>query len=216
MIQNNKNSNDLNKIEERYVKEVYENIAIHFSNTRIYTWNWVKNFIENIPINSTIADIGCGNGRNMMNKNYNFIGIDNCENLLKICKKNNLNVLLSNMTNIPLNNNSCDAIICIAAFHHLYNETNRILCLQELNRILKDKGEILISVWSINQPPKTKRTFNNYGDNLISWNKFGNIYRRYYYIFQITEIYNLFKICGFLVKEHKYDCGNEIFILNKI
>jgi len=205
----------MNEYEQKYVKEVYENIAIHFSNTRTYTWNWIKNFIENKEINSTIVDIGCGNGRNMMNKNYNFIGVDNCENLLKICIKKNLNVVLGEMTKIPLKNKSCDAIICIAAFHHLFNENNRILCLLELKRILKDNGEILLSVWSINQPKKTRRTFNKYGHNLISWNKFGKIYDRYYYIFQISEIYNLFKKSGLYIKEHKYDCGNEIFILKK-
>ncbi len=203
-------------IEKEQVKDIYEIIAPHFSNTRIYTWDWITNFINNISLYSTIADIGCGNGRNMLFKNYNFIGIDNCENFIKICLEKKLNVCLGNMTSIPLSNKICDAIICIAAFHHLSNETNRILCLLELKRILKDSGEILLSVWSINQPKKTRRTFNKYGHNLISWNKFGKIYDRYYYIFQIPEIYNLFKKSGLYIKEHKYDCGNEIFILKKI
>ena len=206
----------MNNFEKEYVKDVYENIAPHFSNTRVYTWNWIKEFIYKIPLNSTIVDIGCGNGRNMLFKDYNFIGIDNCENFIKICLDRNLNVILGNMTNIPLSNNSCDAIICIASFHHLYNEINRLLCLLELKRILKNNGEILLSVWSINQPEKTHRKFEKYGNNLISWNKFGKIYNRYYYIFQITEIYNLFKKSGLYLKEHKYNCGNEIFILKKL
>ena len=209
-------NNEILNIEKDKVKDIYEIIAHHFSNTRIYTWYWITDFINSISLNSTIADIACGNGRNMLFKDYNFIGIDNCEKFVKMCIEKKLNVKLGNMIDIPLLNKSCDAVICIAAFHHLSNETNRILCLLELKRILKDNGEILLSVWSINQPKKTRRTFKKYGDNIISWNKFGIIYDRYYYIFQIFEIYNLFKKSGLYVKEHKYDCGNEIFILKKL
>jgi SAM-dependent methyltransferase len=204
-----------NNYELKYVKNVYEDIAIHFSNTRVYSWNWISEFISKIPIYSTIVDIGCGNGRNMLFKNYNFIGIDNCENFIKICLKNNQNVILGNMINVPLKDKSCDAIISIASFHHLSNYENRINCLLELKRILKDNGKILLSTWSKKQPDKTRRIFEKYGDNFVKWNKFGKIYERYYYIFTIDELYKLFKKTGLLVLKYEYDCGNDIFTLIK-
>ena len=56
---------------------------------------------QNQDKNSLVYDIGCGNGRNMNFKNLNFIGIDNCENFVKICNEKKLNVVTSNITEIP-------------------------------------------------------------------------------------------------------------------
>jgi hypothetical protein len=68
-------------------------------------------------------------------------------------------------------------------------------------------------VWSKNQPKKTKRTFENYGNNIVNYNKDGEVYKRYYYIFQLEEIKNLFTQCNLKILSHEYNCGNEIFIL---
>lgn len=199
--------------EIKYVKMVYEKIAEHFNVTRVYTWSWVDDFINDLPPGCFIYDIGCGNGRNMHFKQHTFIGIDNCESFIKICRENNLLVHLSNMTKINLPDNSADAIICIAAFHHLSTLENRINALKEMKRLIKpNTGKILLSVWSINQPSKTRVTFTKYGNQMVKWN---NKYLRYYYIFQINEIKNLFEKVGLKVLEHKYDCGNEIFILTR-
>ena len=199
--------------EKTNVKDIYELIAHHFKVTRVFTWSWIDTFVHSINKNSLIYDIGCGNGRNMGYKDYNFIGIDNCENFINICREKKYKVILSNMMNIELPDNSGDAIISIASFHHLSTHENRIKALQEMKRLIKPNGEILISVWSINQPDKTKVKFDKYGDTIVKWNK---KYDRYYYIFQIDEILQLFKLAKLDVVEHKYDCGNEIFILTKI
>lgn len=206
----------LTSTEKHYVKDVYENIANRFNSSRVYTWSWIEDFLEKLTTNALVYDIGCGNGRNMMNSKIKFIGIDNCENFISICKSKNLNVINSNITNIPLENNSCDAIICIAVFHQLSNYENRINALLEMKRLIKSGGKILLSVWSINQPQKTRRTFDKYGDNIVPWNNYGTIYERYYYIFQLDEIKNLFKKVDLQLIKHNYDCGNEIFILTKL
>ena len=151
-----------NNIEVTHVKNIYEIIAKHFNNTRTYTWDWVSDFIDNLQNNSLVYDLGCGNGRNMINKNINFIGIDNCDNFIEICKKKNLNVINANITKIPLPDNSADAIICIATFHHLYTNENRLTALKEIKRLIKPNCKILISVWSINQPKKTRKIFTKY------------------------------------------------------
>ena len=202
--------------EQEYVKNVYEQIAHHFDNTRTYTWSWISEFIMSLPKNSNICDVGCGNGRNMMFKDYNFTGVDNCDAFIEICKLKKLEVLKGNMTKLPFKNSQFDAVICIAAFHHLYSLTNRIQCLLELKRIIKDYGKILLSVWSKKQPEKTRRVFNNHGHNFVKWNKFGKEYERYYYIFQDSELKSLFRQCGLIVISSKYDCGNEIYTLTKL
>lgn len=202
----------LSLIEKTNVKDVYEEIADHFKVTRVYTWSWIKNFISKLKNNSIIYDIGCGNGRNMDFENQTFIGIDNCKKFVDMCLNDKKLAICANMTNINLPSNSADAIICIASFHHLSNRENRIKALYEMKRLIKPGCQILLSVWSINQPKKTKIVFNSYGNQMVAWN---HKYKRFYYIFRIEEIKTLFIECGLIIIDHKYDCGNEIFILTK-
>jgi ubiquinone/menaquinone biosynthesis C-methylase UbiE len=204
----------MNKIEQESVKNIYEIIATQFSNKRYETWDWINKFIFFFPINSTILDLGCGNGRNMMNNNYNFIGIDNCNNLINIAINKNLNVILSDMTKLPFNNNTFDAIISIASFHHLSNISRRKECLSEMKRVLNN-GKILLSVWSIDQShnKKLKNQF-IYGDNLVPFcdNKGNVLGNRYYYIFELNEIISLLSEF-FIIESHYWIHGNEVFIL---
>ncbi len=208
--------NSNNHLETIYVKEVYEEIAPHFSNTRVNKWSWVIDFLDSLKKDSIVYDLGCGNGRNMDHGSLKFVGIDNCESFITICESKNLSVINSNITKIPLNNNSADAIICIAVFHHLSSSENRIQSLLEMKRLIKSGGKILLSTWSINQPQKTRRTFNTYGNNIVLWNSYGKIYERYYYIFKLDEIKELIKTVGLIILDYEYSCGNEIFTLMKI
>ena len=127
----------LTSVEKQYVKDVYENIAERFTHTRIYKWEWIDRFFEKLTKDSLIYDIGCGSGRNMNYDGLRFIGIDNCDNFIKICKSKNLDVINANVTNIPLENNTANAIICIAMFHQLSNNENRIQTLLEIKRLIK-------------------------------------------------------------------------------
>lgn len=207
-------NNTININEDKMVKDVYNEIASHFDNTRAYVWSWIQEFLDKIPDDKLYADIGCGNGRNL--RKNNCVGIDNCIEFVKICREKypEIQVLEGCFTDIPIKKNECDFLICIAAFHHLTTIERRIKALHELKRIIKPGVEhrLLLSVWSVNQPEKTRRTF-TYGDNIVKWNKFGKIYERYYYIFKMDEIKELFEITGWTIASHKWDCGNEVFEL---
>lgn len=202
--------------EDTYVKDVYNKIAHHFKNTRSYSWSWITDFVNSFTKGAMIYDIGCGSGRNMNYPDYDFIGIDNCDEFLQICKKNKHQVIKASMTSIPLHNKSCDGIICIAAFHHLYTPERRLQALRELRRLIKNNGKILLSVWSIRQPEKTRRQFTSYGDTIVPWkNHDGSHYNRYYYIFKIEELQDLFTSAGLNILSHTWEVGNEVFILTK-
>jgi SAM-dependent methyltransferase len=198
--------------EKNNVVSVYNEIAHHFKDTRSYTWSWIEDFMRLFEgTNALIYDIGCGSGRNLRS-NLNMIGVDNCDSFLDICRKEEKTVVKGCMTDLPLESGSASALICIAAFHHLSTRGRRIKALQEMKRVLKPRSVILLSVWSIEQPKKTRREF-TYGDNIVPWNKEGVIYERYYYIFKRAEIEELFEMVGLKVLEYKWDCGNEIYIL---
>jgi ubiquinone/menaquinone biosynthesis C-methylase UbiE len=205
------------EFETTNVKNVYEIIANDFSDKRFNKWDWIEEYLENLTSNNIILDIGCGNGRNMMNKKHTFIGVDNCTNFVNIACKRNLNVVLSDMTALPFIDNMFDNIIMIASFHHLSTIERRLKCLEEINRILKKNGTILLSVWSINQ--SHNRRLNNvfhYGDNFVPWKDGKNNVKgnRYYYIFKMDELYELFSI-HFLIVKYFLDHGNEVFVLQK-
>jgi len=198
-------------IEESHVQEVYEKIAKEFHTTRTYTWKWVDEFVASIPENSMVYDIGCGNGRNMRARHVKFLGIDQCEKFVGMCIQQGYEAICANMCNVPLVSGQADYIMCIAAFHHLSTINNRLQALNEMKRLLKPDGKILLSVWSINQPKKTRVSFEHYGHHLVPWK---NKVMRYYYLFKIEEIKSLFYTSGLKIENHIYDCGNEIFILS--
>ena len=194
------------------VKNIYDIIAPEFNQTRGYYWQPISDFINELPNNSLIYDIGCGNGRNMTYNNHTFIGVDNCHKFVDICKSKGLDAICNNMIDIQLPSYSADFIICIASFHHLDNTENRLKSLLEMKRLIKPGGKILLTIWSKTQPKKTRVTFDKYGDNIVYWK---NKHPRYYYIFSIDEIKELFKDVGLNINSHEYDCGNEVFILQK-
>jgi SAM-dependent methyltransferase len=195
------------------VKEVYEIIASHFDDKRHSKWDWVEEFLDQFPANSLIYDIGCGPGRNIR---PGMIGVDNCDNFLKICNSKEKDVIKGDMINLPLENESGIGIICIAAFHHLINVKDRLNALTEFKRVTKLGAKIMISVWSIDQGHATKgnrKLHFHYGHNIVPWNNNGKIYNRYYYIFKNDEIKSLFLQAGLKLIKHFWNHGNEIFIL---
>jgi len=201
----------MSRYEKEYVRNIYENISHFFNHTRTYQWSWIRDFITtHYKIGDIVFDVGCGNGRNMKKE---FIGIDTCFNLTKICKDKKLNVLNSDICSLSMRDNIADIVICIAVFHHLYTIERREKALRELFRITHKNSIILLSVWSKTQPKKTRRVFEKYGDNMVLWKQGSQIYERFYYIFQIDEIKDLFDKCGFQIIAHTYDCGNEVFTL---
>lgn len=210
-------------LEEENVVGVYSKIASHFSDTRVNQWPWITDFITTISKSSrsecpkNILDVGCGNGRNMDGfENCTVYGLDNCMEFIKIClAKGKQNVVHSDMTSLPFPDNYFHNIMAIASFHHLATKERRIQALREYHRVSLPNSRMLLSVWSIRQPLNTKqyKNINGYGDTLVKWNKFGETYERYYYIFDVNELMELFKMTNWLVEKHFWDYGNEVFIL---
>ncbi|GFS55196.1 alkylated DNA repair protein alkB homolog 8 [Trichonephila clavipes] len=140
------------ELENRYVNQVYEEIADHFSNTRYKPWPKVAAFLKNIPPGSVILDVGCGNGKNMTLSSGCFeIGCDASLNLVQLCSKRNVQVLTADCLRLPFRNESIDAIICIAVIHHMSTKERRKKAVEEILRVLHPGGQALIYVWSFEQ-----------------------------------------------------------------
>uniref|UniRef100_A0A6C0L3J0 Methyltransferase type 11 domain-containing protein n=1 Tax=viral metagenome TaxID=1070528 RepID=A0A6C0L3J0_9ZZZZ len=200
--------------EEETVKDVYNAIAKEFDNSRYRPWSCVESFLDKVPKHSIIGDIGCGNGKNMLyRKDCRNYGCDFSKELVKICLKKNLDVIEGDILNIPFQENSFDYTICIAVLHHLSTKENRIRAIQELKRITKKGGEILLLVWAFEQEPDSRRQFVQQ-DNWINWkDKKGVLLgKRYYHVFKETELENLIDD-SMKIKTSFYERGNWGVIL---
>jgi ubiquinone/menaquinone biosynthesis C-methylase UbiE len=169
------------------ITQVYNKIAKEFDKTRVSIWNNVKNFLNGIPVGSSVLDIGCGNGKNMLyRKDLVFQGIDISEEQVEICKQKGLDVTISSMCELPYRDNSFENIICVASYHHLDNDDDRCNALQEMYRCLSINGKAFITVWAIGKDGKkifTKR------DEQVEWkSKDGNIYHRYYHMYDKGDL----------------------------
>jgi len=173
-------------------KKIWNSIAKSFDSTRRKTWKECIDFINDLPKNSIVADIGSGNGRHLIpcaKHCKKVIGLDVSDELLKIVQKkvdenklNNVELIQSDAVRIPLKNDSVDAILFIATLHNIAERRRRINALEEINRILKPDGKAIISVWSRWQD-KFRQHFVNrcfkryerkeFGDIKLHWRQHG-------------------------------------------
>ena len=204
-------------IEKKFVLDMYNQIADHFSDTRYCIWNMVKNFLIDKSENEYGLEIGCGNGKNLLiNPKLNIIGLDNSIELLTICRKKKLNVVEGNCCNLPFNNNQFDYIMSIAVFHHLYTEKRRIIAINEMIRVLKQFGKGIISMWSFENQEKRKFSL---GNNIVTWiRKSDNkTFNRYYYIYNYDDIIQLFnQIENIKIDQIYNEYGNWVIEFTKL
>lgn len=201
------------------IKNVYNDIATEFDTSRVRVWPHVSNFLSSLVTNSSVLDIGCGNGKNMLFRNdLQCKGIDLSNKLVNICKEKKLDVIEADMTCIPFQDNSFDAIITVASYHHLSNDEDRQKALNEMYRIVKPNGHILITVWAMEQPTDSSFNFTK-NDELVKWKsvKTGKIYERYYHIYSKNALINEIQKLKpeFTIINTGYEQGNWFIILGK-
>lgn len=141
------------ELEINYVKNTYDNIAGDFSKTRYKKWPKVDEYLKSIDEHSLLLDVGCGNGKYLDNSRTFNVGCDISSNLLSICKQRDFEVLQCDMSAIPFRPGSFDAIICIAALHHIASSQRRRKCLEKMISLLRPSNgsSLLVQVWAFEQ-----------------------------------------------------------------
>ncbi len=212
------------------LSHTFDEIAPHFDSTRYKPWPETKRFVSSLPEGITILDLGCGNGRNSLyiaNSSRYVVGVDFSPKLLKIARNklewrgvlNKVNFLISDVTSLPLNNNSVDAALYIATLHHLPTPEDRLESLKEVKRCLKPGSDALISVWAQEQE-KFKEELQasekgvkdgwEYGDIFLPWkDKSGRNFERYYHLFSREEFENLLKKSKLEISEIYWSSDNH-------
>jgi SAM-dependent methyltransferase len=201
------------------VFNTYNSIAKDFDKTRFSVWSGVKKFLDTLPANSTLCEVGCGNGKNLLYRNDLVSkGYDISTEMVKICKDKKLDVEVANTLNLNVKDNSFNNVISVAVIHHLPSKDLRIKAISELLRITKSEGRVLIYVWSYEQPLDSKRKF-DIGDNLVPFhNKNGEVYNRFYHVYvkgeleeEINEVNK-----NFIFESIYWELGNWCAIIRKM
>ena len=209
-----------NNIEEKYVVSTYNKIAKNFSETRYSVWNSVTKFLNSIPKDSLVIEVGCGNGKNMLLRDdLNFFGCDVSIEFVKICQDKGLKVIEANNLCLPYDEGGFDFCLSVAVIHHLGTDEKRINAINELVRITKPNGKIFIEVWAFEQDNDSKFNFDKQDllvpfKDKITGEIIGN---RYYHLFKKGELENIINnIKNVCIIDSFYEKGNWGIILKKI
>ncbi|HEC89094.1 MAG TPA: class I SAM-dependent methyltransferase [Thermoplasmatales archaeon] len=201
-------------------EEIWDSIASSFDKTRGKPWKICIEFVEKLPKDSVIVDLGCGNGRHLIPCTQHCIkavGLDISLNLLKIIQNKtigmkNIELIHGNLKDLPFRDDSFDAILYIASLHNIKYRENRIKSLREVKRIMKKNGIGLISVWSrwqdrfqnffIKNLFKTSRV-EDFGDITIYWKQNGLNIPRFYHLYSKREFKRDILEAGLYIEEIK-------------
>ena len=204
------------------IQSTYNAISKEFSDSRYRVWKTVAEFIDSIQLNTTNADIGCGNGKNMKYRpDIKFIGMDLCENFVDICKQSKLNVFHGNILSIPFESDYFDNVISIAVIHHLKTKDERMKAISELIRITKPGGRILIYVWAFEQDQNSKRKFETQ-DVLVPFRlknsdkSFDRFYHVYVYGELEQELEKEIQNKNVCIERVGYELSNHFVIIKKL
>ena len=192
---------------------VYDHFAKDFSKTRYSIWNGVRRFMDGLTKYSFVADVGCGNGKNMLyRRDIVIIGNDLSNELTHIASdKTGCDVCHANGLHLPYKSCSMDAVLNVAVLHHLSKYSERKTFVNELIRIARPGGKIFITVWAKEQTPKRKWVpvdgCADGSDFWVPWHASdGSVYQRFYTHVQAkwkhfhlpnTQLFFTFRGCPF-------------------
>jgi ubiquinone/menaquinone biosynthesis C-methylase UbiE len=179
------------------VRDVYDDIADHFSKTREYAWPEVEAFLDGTAGERGL-DIGCGNGRHtelLAAHVDHAVGVDVSSGLLasaqeRMAERDWTGALVQgDAAALPFAEDTFDIGVYVATLHHLPSREARCRSLDELARVLGDGGRALVSAWStahdrFDTPTDAETGF----DTTVDWTlPDGETVPRFYHIYAPAE-----------------------------
>lgn len=225
------------------VKNNYEEIALHFSETRKKEiWPELKRMADQVEENSLVLDIACGNGRLLKafaEKKIKYFGLDQSQQLIKIAQERFPGLFFINHDMLELSKldfkkiglpHKFDYIFLIAVLQHIPGKKRRIDFLKNLKNYLAPEAKIMVSNWNIWEKPKYKKLIYktyflkmlgkndlDFGDILFDWKDSSGkaLSKRYYHAFRKNELKKIFRKAGYKIEKNHKDEHN-IYLIAKI
>lgn len=154
-------------VETKHVRSVYDEIALHWHQTRVYMWPKVKTYVNSLPAHAVVLDVGCGNGVNMTmrTKDLCYVGLDISVQLLQNVAARGVCAVSGGQDRLPFCDGQFDSILSIAVIHHGVDIKTRMQSIAEIERCLCPGGTALVYAWNKNQ-----QKFTGLGpDVLVPW-----------------------------------------------
>ncbi|KAI8914883.1 hypothetical protein PhCBS80983_g05132 [Powellomyces hirtus] len=229
------------QLEQTHVHNVYNIIAGHFSATRYKPWPVVDDFLRGLEKGSVGADVGCGNGKYLgVNPDVFTIGSDRSDKLIDICRERGFEAMVCDNLKLPYRDNCFDFLTSIAVIHHMSSPDRRLMAVNELIRVLRPGGRLLIFVWAFEQEKRSRRRFEEQ-DVFVPWKMPKNVYlpegsaaanttpnttveeeggdvvyQRYYHLFKEGELEEIVgRSEGAIIDMSGYDRDNWYVIVTK-
>jgi ubiquinone/menaquinone biosynthesis C-methylase UbiE len=197
-------------------EEIWDKIASKWNRFRTKSHEDVEKFLDKQK--GKVLDLGCGSGRNFRKLDkVELTGVDFSQELLKYAKENaekknvTVDLIEAEAFNLPLDDSSFDAVLFYAVLHCIDTAEKRKKSLEEIHRILKPKGKVLLSTWGRG----SSRIKNKEKQDSVKWTlDSGEIVNRYVYIFEFEELVKLCESIGFKVLK-SWENKNINLILKK-
>ncbi|EED15057.1 conserved hypothetical protein [Talaromyces stipitatus ATCC 10500] len=229
---------DAEEYESKFVHEVYQQIASHFSETRYKPWPIVERFLLEQNPGSIGLDIGCGNGKYLkVNQNVFIIASDRSEALVRIATQHQPHsTVVADILNLPHPESYFDFAISIAVVHHLSTPERRRQAISAILQTLKPAdtggGKALIYVWALeqkssrrgwdkghqqdvmvpwvmrNKPAVTKHKYGQEESNQDKAEAQDKIFHRFYHLYEENELERDIRAAGGVVIESGYEKDN--------
>ena len=173
-------------------REVWDNIAGDWTKNRPNPFPDAVEFLKNKK--GLVLDVGRGSGRNFVQIEGKFVGIDFSKRMLQLAennaKKNNVKAYLatSDALELPFKSDSFDTVVISRTLHCVkWNKRKKFL--EEIIRVGKNNAHVFVSVWNKDQP----RFANLKKEVYVPWPVKGKEYKRYYYLYSKDELEALMK-----------------------
>ncbi|MEN8242957.1 MAG: class I SAM-dependent methyltransferase [Chloroflexota bacterium] len=202
--------------------QFYQTFADDFSATRQRLQPGVVQVLDAVQLNSTILDLGCGNGQLAAYLNErgfvgSYVGIDSAQKLVDIALELKLphskflqaDLSLSDW-DTPFAGQRFNYVVCFAVMHHLPSDELRASFLKKVRKLLVPGGRFIHSNWQFLESPKLRSRILNWDtiglseadvdqhDYLLDWRR-GGAGKRYVHFFTHKELNSLADEAGFKI-----------------